>query len=73
MKGNGTTPRVPSWGKQNNNKQRKPEMADKKPQIVAKSAAKQQFVAGCPVKTDGTACHTTGGSSASKCMINHIK
>ena len=48
-------------------------MAYKKPQIVAKSAAKQSFVAGCPEKTDGTACHTSVGSSASKCMINHIK
>lgn len=26
-------------------------MAYKKPQIVAKSAAKQSFVAGCPTKT----------------------
>ena len=28
-------------------------MAYKKPQIVAKSAAKQSFVAGCPPKTRG--------------------
>ena len=27
-------------------------MAYKKPQIVAKSAAKQSFVAGCPTKVD---------------------
>ena len=29
-------------------------MAYKKPQIVAKSAAKKQFVAGCPTNTNGS-------------------
>lgn len=34
-------------------------MAYKKPQIVAKSAAKQSFVAGCPPKTSrGDFCST---------------
>ncbi len=48
-------------------------MAYKKPQVVAKSAPKQSFVAGCPVKTDGTACSSVSGSQASKCMIIHVK
>ena len=35
-------------------------MAYKKPQIVAKSAAKQQYVAGCPaLKVYGTGCCPT--------------
>lgn len=32
-------------------------MAYKKPQVVAKSAAKQSFVAGCPEKTSTSGCH----------------
>ena len=36
---------------------KEPEMAYKKPQIVAKSAAKQTMVAGCPaLKVYGTGC-----------------
>ena len=31
-------------------------MAYKKPQVVAKSAAKQTFVAGCPEKTSADFC-----------------
>ena len=43
-------------------------MAYKKPQIVAKSAAKQSFVAGCPAKEDrGAGCYA--GTTAYKCMI----
>lgn len=52
---------------------KEPEMAYKKPEIVAKSPAKQSFVAGCPAKTDGTACSSVTGSQAGKCMINHVK
>ncbi len=39
-------------------------MAYKKPQIVAKSAAKQTFVAGCPTNDAGSCLHRQ------KCMIS---
>ena len=39
---------------QNNKHKGDHQMAYKKPQIVAKSAAKQSFVAGCPPKTRGS-------------------
>lgn len=44
-------------------------MAYKKPQIVAKSAAKQSFVAGCPEKTPISGCsgHNT------RCMCGSLK
>ena len=45
-------------------------MAYKKPQIVAKSAAKQSFAAGCPEKTPSStacSCHNT------KCMCGPLK
>ena len=43
-------------------------MTYKKPEVVAKSEAKQSFVAGCPAKEDrGGGCHS--GTTAYKCMI----
>ena len=45
-------------------------MAYKKPQIVAKSAPKQSFVADCPpVKTNTTTC----GSVNRNCPVQTIK
>lgn len=44
-------------------------MAYKKPQIVAKSAAKQSFVAGCPEKSVQFACSHMN----SKCMAGGLK
>ena len=45
-------------------------MAYKKPQIVAKSASKQNFVAGCPEKTlQSSLCH----AGNSKCMCGSLK
>ncbi len=41
-------------------------MAYKKPQIVAKSAAKQTFVAGCPSNVAQQGCHN---SNNKRCMI----
>ena len=42
-------------------------MAYKKPQIVAKSAAKQSFVAGCPENRPGASkCHNNNNA---RCMI----
>lgn len=41
-------------------------MAYKKPQIVAKSAAKQSFVAGCPTER---ATHQSPCFTGRKCMI----
>ena len=38
---------------------KEPEMAYKKPQIVAKSAAKQSFVAGCPTDKAQSGCHNS--------------
>ena len=43
-------------------------MAYKKPEVVAKSAAKQSFVAGCPEKRDmGGGC--SKDTTAYRCMI----
>lgn len=38
---------------------KEPEMAYKKPQIVAKSAPKQSFVAGCPSDKAQSGCHNS--------------
>lgn len=39
-------------------------MAYKKPQIIAKSEAKQSYVAGCPTNTvTSVACVTRGGNA----------
>ena len=43
-------------------------MAYKKPQIVAKSAAKQSFVAGCPPNNMRLSC-----DMRSQCQINPAK
>ena len=45
-------------------------MAYKKPQIVAKSAAKQSFVAGCPEKT--YVCSSCSGANR-KCECGPMK
>ena len=47
-------------------------MAYKKPEIVAKSEAKQSFVAGCPTKEDrgGGCSHDT---TAYHCMIPKLR
>lgn len=47
-------------------------MAYKKPRIVAKSAAKQSFVAGCPVKDTSGGCtkSTRGACEYRICMIS---
>lgn len=45
-------------------------MAYKKPQIVAKSAAKQAFVAGCPTKNVVGNCCT---SHNKMCMVGPLK
>lgn len=47
-------------------------MAYKKPQIVAKSAAKQSFVAGCPVKNPPPTPQNCAGSHA-VCFIGRLK
>ena len=46
-------------------------MAYKKPQIVAKSAAKQSFVAGCPTKDTSASCTKKGNGDCEymRCMI----
>ena len=50
--------------------ERKPEMAYKKPQVVAKSAPKQSFVAGCGVNIPvHNHCHTQN----SKCYCIDLK
>jgi len=60
----------------NKNKQRgkslrkEPEMAYKKPEIVAKSEAKQSFVAGCQEKTVFV---TRCNSANAKCMCGPLK
>ncbi len=46
-------------------------MAYKKPQIVAKSAAKQSFVAGCPEKMPVHATSCTPGNT--RCMCGRLK
>ena len=50
------------------------EMAYKKPQIVAKSAARCSYVAGCPAKDATTGKYTKGGVTYShncaKCEIS---
>ncbi len=45
-------------------------MAYKKPEIVAKSAAKETFVAGCPAKTK-PACG--GYSQTRNCELSQVK
>ena len=45
-------------------------MAYKKPQLVAKSAPKQSYVAGCPTKTQHTA---TCGWINTTCQVGPIK
>lgn len=45
-------------------------MSYKKPQIIAKSAAKQSFVAGCPEKTT---CYNNCTIANSKCMMGNLK
>ena len=45
-------------------------MAYKKPQIVAKSAAKQSFVGPCPVKT---VVYTICSTSNTRCMCGPLK
>lgn len=47
-------------------------MAYKKPQIVAKSAAKQSFVAGCPTNTQYI-CQAGGCGSGRKCETVRLK
>ncbi len=45
-------------------------MAYKKPEIVAKSPAKQSFVAGCPTNSTAESCtKTKSGCEYRKCMI----
>ncbi len=46
-------------------------MAYKKPQVVAKSASKKSFVAGCPVQTVvSTTCNPAGNV---RCMCGPLK
>lgn len=48
-----------------NQTRKEPEMAYKKPQIVAKSEPKQSYVAGCPEnRVVSVACVTRGGNSS---------
>lgn len=47
-------------------------MAYKKPQIVAKSAAKQSFVAGCPTNRPPCNPDICSGSHA-QCLIGRLK
>lgn len=49
------------------------EMAYKKPEIVAKSAAKQSFVAGCPTNTYYMCCTSSGSGTGTKCEIRRLK
>ena len=47
-------------------------MSYKKPQIVAKSAAKLSYAAGCPVKTE--ACSASGCTDQNRrCMLGRLK
>ncbi len=48
-------------------------MAYKKPEVVAKSEAKQSFVAGCPTKTNYMCCTSSGSGTGSNCEIRRLK
>lgn len=48
-------------------------MVYKKPQIVAKSEAKQSFVAGCPEKSHYMCCSAAGTGTGSDCEIRRLK
>lgn len=48
-------------------------MAYKKPEIIAKSAAKQSFVAGCPTNTYYMCCTSSGSGTGTKCEIRRLK
>lgn len=66
-------PRVRRCGSPRNmNKSKKGQIMKKyqKPQIVAKSAPKQTFVAGCPEKT---AAYTTCTTINNKCLCGPLK
>ena len=52
---------------------KEPKMAYKKPQIVAKSASKQSFVAGCPTNTKYMCCNGAGSGTGSNCEIRRLK
>lgn len=49
-------------------------MSYKKPQIVAKSAVKMSYAAGCPLKAKGSSYHTVNGvkiyTGCSKCELS---
>lgn len=48
---------------------KEPEMVYRRPEIVAKSEAKQSFVGGCPEKTYvGNICHTANA----RCMVGKV-
>ena len=50
---------------------KEPKMAYKKPELVAKSEAKQSFVAGCPMHTvSGSWCAKVNGP---KCQTTQVK
>lgn len=48
-------------------------MAYKKPKIVAKSAAKQSFAAGCPTNTKYMCCTSAGSGTGHECEIRRLK
>ena len=48
-------------------------MAYKKPEVVAKSEAKQSFVAGCPTNTKYMCCSGAGSGTGSNCEIRRLK
>ena len=54
------------WGKRPG---KKTNMAYKKPQLVAKSAPKQSYVAGCPLKSCSSSCYSQNTS----CMCGPLK
>ena len=44
-------------------------MAYMKPEVIAKSEAKESFVAGCPEKTCGIGCHTSYNTSCMRGLL----
>lgn len=66
---------IEEWKIKRQMPQKGAEMAYKKPQIVAKSAAKQSFVAGCPEKVWGTGTNISGacGQRNERCMIGSMR
>jgi hypothetical protein len=57
----------------NKQKTKETEMSYKKPQIVAKSTAKQSFVAGCPTNSYSTGYKGRCHPANAKCNLTPLK